>query len=150
GTFLRGMEFVHLVCGNHQRLVSCQIERLPRREGVCPVSRTDVVAGSFRKTSGSSQKSVENAESCPLLVPAQNKWDVVRVRESTATADVAVDIRGEIIFGDREGCKCGIMCSSQEFLISDPDQRIHVHQDGVAATDRQSGAVIVPRLMARV
>ena len=98
-----------------------RMQRAPRfcccvREKVCPDERALVqypeptlLLPSGDVAAGRSEKSVEQASRDALFVPAEDQWHVVGVCETTAAADVALNVDGEIVFCEGKCCNCGVV-----------------------------------------
>ena len=84
-----------------------------------------------------------------LRAPAQDEWQVIGIRESAAAADLAVNVRCQIVF--REGQSGGRGVSrSENPLRAHPGQRVHIHHDRVEAGYGKRSPVIVLGLIARI
>src|SRR5262249_21175041 len=114
-----------------------------------PISGTNVVAGAGDKAAGGSQESIENADGNTFPAPAQNKGHIVRVGESAAAADVAMNVGCEIVRGNGQRCE-GRISGAENFSRAHPYERVHVHQNGVAAGNGQSRTVLISYFIARI
>src|SRR5262245_66070211 len=102
GAFLRGVKLVHLESGQNEALVAGQIEGLPRREGMRPVARADIVVRAGLESPGGREKTVHSPDRDAFPPPTQDHRQIIRIRESSATAYSSCDIRCETVLGHRK------------------------------------------------
>src|SRR5260370_19037658 len=90
--FLYGVEFVQLKCGQRKDFVSGQVKGLPGRQGMRPITRTDIVIRAPAESPRGSQEAIHRANRGPGPVPAQDHGQIIRVPKSTPSARVALKV----------------------------------------------------------
>src|SRR5262245_43018025 len=90
--FLSSVELIHLECRNGCPFVLCEVERLARRQGVCPIARADVVVRTGSEPARWGQKPIYSADCSALSDPTKNYRLIVRVAEPCGSADRARDV----------------------------------------------------------
>src|SRR5689334_12512687 len=102
---LTAMNFVHLESREDCPFRPGKVKGLTRREGGNPVTVADIVVGAGLEFSSWGKESVNDSEGGSLLLPTKNEGLVVRVSESSPTADWAHNIRGQRIVIDDQSCR---------------------------------------------
>src|SRR5260370_16724644 len=95
--FLYGVEFVQLKCGQRKDFVSGQVKGLPGRQGMRPITRTDIVVPARAESPGGRQEAIHRTNHGPGPVPAQDHGQKISVRKSTASAQLALKLDPQII-----------------------------------------------------
>ena len=88
----------------------------------------------------------------PTCVPCSSRGSTadIRIREPASAAQLSVDVRNQLVPRDRQRGDGRVASASEHCAVADPHERVHVHDDGVLATDRQRRRVIRLGLVARV
>src|SRR5215470_5115752 len=99
---------------------------------------------------GRREKSIDRSDRNAIKTPAQDDRHVVRVGKSRAAANISVDIRGQIVFGKRQGRRRRVVGSTKQRPLAYPGECIEVQEQVVLTFDRERVAVVVFRLVARI
>src|SRR5436305_3234708 len=98
---------------------------------MCPIARTDIVVCSGHESPGGSEETVDGTDRNTFAIPAQDKRHVIGIGESPAAANAPCDVGSEIVFRERERCCRRESSSTQKLLLTDPGERVHVHENVV-------------------
>src|SRR5438093_11057465 len=123
------MEFVHLEAGNRGRLIFCQIERLPRRQSMSPITRTDVVARTGVESTGRRQEAVDRPDVGAFRLPGEDERLIIRVGQSAAATERPLGVRSKRVVGNRQGCRKRKLRAAQlsYSLLAHANETVHVH-----------------------
>src|SRR3954453_6464740 len=115
-----------------------------------PIPGTDIVVSTGNKSPRGSQEPIKRADENAFAIPAQDERHVIRIGKSPTAANAPCDVGSEIVLREWERCCRGESSSTHKLLLTDPSERIHIHENVVLPCHRQRIAGIVFRVVSRI